>query len=159
MGFSSFHPYYRAFSENVIFLVFYPYIDNEKWWYCLVSIEQISISDIRLSRSILGCSIWSMLKKIYNSFNDDSMAVFATKHIIVSFVDVLHTLYHFKISHPCSKGKMTLFWRIPYYFWGWFWLVSSMGKMTKNGLNGGKREDYKNQRSQLSTLEACFKPK
>ena len=25
-----------------------------------------------------------------------------------------------------------------------------MGKMTKNGLNGGKREDYKKKRSQLS---------
>ena len=115
----------------------------------MVSIEQISNSDIRLSRSILGCSIWSMLKKIYNSFNDDSMAAFLTNHTIVSFADVLHTLYHLKISHPCSKGKMTLFWRIPYHFWWWFWLVCSMGKMTKNGLNGGKREDYKKKRSQF----------
>ena len=101
------------------------------------------ISDILRSKSILDYSVSHTSWKTALLDAVSMITAIPTNHIIVSFFDVLHTAYDFQMSYPCSKGKTTLFLTISYPFWGWFWPACSMGKMTKNGLNGGKWADLK----------------
>ena len=57
-----------------------------------------------------------------------------------------------KFHVPVVRGKQ-LFFNDSMSFWGWFWLVCSMGKMTKFGSNGGKRAELKKKRSQFRYLQ------